>query len=66
MFRSVIPLVDAVDVELQATTILDRVSESARGANKCLVVSRKTVPARVPTSSKSPHRRTTTKTFNRW
>ncbi len=39
LFSSVIPLVDAVDVELQATTILSRVCERARGENKCVVIS---------------------------
>jgi 3-dehydroquinate dehydratase-1 len=39
LFRSVIPLVDAVDVELRANTILGRVCEHARGENKCVVVS---------------------------
>ncbi len=39
LFHAVIPLVDAVDVELQAKTILERVCERARTANKCVVVS---------------------------
>ncbi len=39
LFRAVIPLVDAVDVELQAKAILARVVESARGASKCVIVS---------------------------